>query len=125
MFFLQRRRQSLKTELRQATSASRTPPWLPSDGDVGVGVFPETKEARIGGSELVAGQPQKFSTIQTVLSTVGAGMATYFPLCEGMAQAGIMLFTCQSWCALPAKSTYNKVDLHPVGLLVTKSPLES
>jgi len=33
------------------------------------------------------GSPQKFSTIQTLHSVVGAGMATYFPLCEGIAQA--------------------------------------
>jgi hypothetical protein len=73
----------------------------------------------------IAVQPQKFSTIQTLLSAVGAGIATYFPFREGMAQIGMMLFTCQSSCALPAKSTYSKLELHPVGLLVTKRPLES
>ena len=52
-------------------------------------------------------------------------MATYFPLCEGMAQIWVALFTRQSSCALPAKSTYSKLELHPVGLLVTNSPLES
>ena len=56
---------------------------------------------------------------------VQRGIATYFPLREGMAQLGHMLFTCQSWCALPAKSTYGKVCLKPAGLLATKSPLES
>ena len=70
-------------------------------------------------------QPQKFSAIQTLLSTVGAGIATYFPLREGTAQLGQMLFTCQIGCALPAKSTYSKLCLEPAGLLATKSPLES
>jgi hypothetical protein len=32
-------------------------------------------------------QSQKFSTIQTLHSVVGAGIATYFPLCEGITQA--------------------------------------
>jgi hypothetical protein len=39
------------------------------DGDVGVGVF-----------GMAGVQPQKLSTIQTLLPTVGAGIATYFPL---------------------------------------------
>src|ERR1700730_13190239 len=70
-------------------------------------------------------QPQKFSAIQTLLSTVDAGIATYVPLREGTAQLGQMLFTCQIWCALPAKSMYSKLCLDPAGLLATKNPLES
>jgi hypothetical protein len=30
-----------------ATSASRTPPWLVLDGDVGVGVFPEGEKVLV------------------------------------------------------------------------------
>src|ERR1051326_6813958 len=70
-------------------------------------------------------QLQKFSAIQTLLPTVDAGIATYFPLREGTAQLGQMLFTCQIGCALPAKSTYSKFWLEPAGLLATKSPFES
>src|SRR5260370_33638116 len=84
------------------------------DGDVGVGVF-----------GLAGVQPQKLSTIQTLLPTVGAGIATYFPLCEGMAQVAWKFFTCQSECAFPIKSTYNRVDRRPVGLLETKKPFPS
>ena len=69
--------------------------------------------------------PQKCSAIQTLLSMVGAGIAKYFPLREGIAQLGQTWFTCQIWCALPAKSTYSKLCLKPAGLLLTKSPLES
>src|SRR5260370_40940460 len=42
-----------------------------------------------------------------------------------MPHDGSVLFTCQSSCALPASSTYSKLDLQPVGLLVTNSPFES
>ena len=52
---------------------------------------------------------QKFSAIQTLLSAVSAGIATYFPLRAGTTQLGQMLFVCQIWCALPAKSTYSKL----------------
>src|SRR5881396_2102775 len=45
-----------------------------------------------------------------LLPTVGAGMATYFPLCEGMAQLAWKFFTCQSGRAFPDKSTYKRVD---------------
>src|SRR6266481_5770176 len=84
------------------------------DGDVGVGVF-----------GMAGVQPQKLSTIQTLLPTVGAGIATYFPLCEGMAQVAWKFFTCQSECAFPIKSTYNRVDRRPVGLLEMKKPFPS
>ena len=36
-------------------AASRTPPWLLSDGDVGVGVFPEGEEILVGGERPDAG----------------------------------------------------------------------
>src|ERR1700757_886777 len=53
-------------------------------------------------------------------------MATYFPLCEGMAQVLTWkLFACQSKCAFPIKSTYNRVDKRPVGLLERKKPFPS
>jgi hypothetical protein len=60
-----------------------------------------------------------------LLPTVGAGMATYFPLCEGMAQLAWKFFTCQSGRAFPDKSTYKRVDRRPVGLLETKNPFPS
>src|SRR4029077_17357685 len=71
------------------------------------------------------GQAQKFSTIQTLHSVVGAGIATYFPLCDGIAQVAWKFFTCQSGVPFPAKSTDNSVDNRPVGLLETKNPLPS
>jgi hypothetical protein len=37
----------------------------------------------------------------------------------------LKLFTCQSECAFPIKSTYNRVDRRPVGLLETKKPFPS
>src|SRR5882724_11918685 len=58
-------------------------------------------------------QPQKFSAIQTLLSTVGAGIATYFPLREGTAQLGQMLFTCQIGSALPSRSMYSTLCFDP------------
>src|SRR5450631_726216 len=72
-----------------------------------------------------SGSPQKFSIIQTLHSVVGAGMATYFPLREGIAQVAWKFFTRQSGVALPAMSTYRRVDTRPVGLLETKRPLPS
>ena len=84
----------------------------------------ELRTRRIHHSEAFAWL-QKFSVIQTLLSAVSAGIATYFPSRDGTAQLGQMLFVCQIWCALPAKSTYSKLCLKPAGLLVTKSPLES
>jgi len=75
--------------------------------------------------QIISAQPQKFSAIQTLLSMVGARIATYFPLRDGTAQVVQMPFTCQIWCALPAKSMYSKLCLKPAGLLATKSPLES
>src|SRR5579872_982824 len=69
--------------------------------------------------------PQKFSAIQTLPPMVATGIATYFPLREGIAQLGQMLFDCQIGCALPAKSTYSRLCFNPVGLLATKRPLES
>lgn len=60
-----------------------------------------------------------------LLRMLGAGMATCFPLREGMAQLGVALFTRQSSCALPARSAYSKLDVQPVELLVKKSPFES
>jgi hypothetical protein len=74
----------------------------------------------------VLGVPsQKLSTIQTLLPTVGAGIATYLPLREGIAQVAWKFFTCQSACAFPIKSTYNRVDRRPLGLLETKKPFPS
>ena len=68
---------------------------------------------------------QKFSTIHTLLWIVGAGMARYLPLREGIAQLGMALLTSNSLCALPARSTYRRADERPVGLLVIDSPCES
>ncbi len=42
-----------------------------------------------------------------------------------MAQVAWKFFTCQSGCAFPIKSTYNRVDRRPVGLLETKKPFPS
>ena len=88
-------------------------------------LFPEalrTMEPMVSGraGAEVGVRTQKLSTIQTVLPIVGAGIATYFPWCEGMAQVAWKFFTCQSECAFPIKSTYNRVDRRPVGLLETK-----
>lgn len=71
------------------------------------------------------GSDQKFSIIQTLHSVVGAGMAPYFPLREGIAQVAWKFFTRQRGVALPSKSTYRRVDMRPVGLLETKRPLPS
>ena len=78
------------------------------NGNVGLGGFSKERW-ELGQSRLAAVQPQKFSTIHTLLPAVGAGIATYFPFREGMAQLGVMLFTCQTSCALPTKSTYSKL----------------
>src|SRR5438309_5173037 len=56
---------------------------------------------------------------------VGAGMATYLPSREGIAQVGKKLLTSHSLCALPARSTCSRVETRPVGLLVTNMPRES
>lgn len=52
-------------------------------------------------------------------------MATYFPLCEGMAQVAWKFNTFQSECAFPIKSTNNRLDTWPVELLETKNPFPS
>src|SRR5437016_13670692 len=52
-------------------------------------------------------------------------MATYFPFRDAIPQVGAALLACQTSCALPARSTYSKLDRQPVGLLVTNSPFES
>src|ERR1700688_3971242 len=57
-----------------------------------------------------SGPPQKFSTIQALHSVVGAGIATNFPSCEGIAQVAWKFFTCQSGVAFPAKSTNSTVS---------------
>jgi len=69
--------------------------------------------------------PQKFSIIQTLLLVVGAGIARYFPSRDAMLHDCDEPFTRQSSCAFPARSTYSKLDLQPVGLLVTNNPFES
>src|SRR5438309_10321267 len=56
---------------------------------------------------------------------VGAGMATYLPSREGIAQVGKKLLTSHSLCALPVNSTYSRVETRPVGLLETNRPRES
>src|SRR6266496_429775 len=52
-------------------------------------------------------------------------MATYFPFRDAIPQVGAALLACQTLCALPARSTYSKLDRQPVGLLVTNRPFES
>jgi len=59
-----------------AIAASRTPPWLPSGGDVGVGVgvFPECEEVFVGGERTDAGGIGIRSLRGSRLQGIGSGV---------------------------------------------------